>query len=169
VFALAILLIGNLIVLSVVLFRKAPATQPAVATTSTTAAPVTSSPAAPSSASAAPLAQEAAPAPSVEYETIPRSESPLADSDEPTLVRRIDETPPPASTAAEPATNAGGAPELHIDMHAYARDPKDRFVYINKRKYTEGQLLKEGHRIAEITADGVVLLHQGQQFKLQRP
>lgn len=176
VFALAALLVVNLIVLSVVLLRKSPEPQPTpsaaaavpVNTQTPTAAPAATAPAPIASAAPPPLAQEVSQPPAVEYETIPRSDSPLAETDGPTLVKRIDTAPPPPAISEMP-TNANGVPELHIDMHAYAREPKDRFVYINKRKYSEGQVLKEGPRISEITVDGVVLLHQGQQFKLQRP
>ena len=35
-------------------------------------------------------------------------------------------------------TGAQALPELHLDVHVYATNPADRFVYINMRKYHEG-------------------------------
>ena len=168
VFALAALLVVNLIVLTVVLLRN----DKREATVAQNSVPVANAPA-PAAASiksapAEPLAEEAAPPADVQYETIARDESPLAgDAPEgPTLVKRIDDTT--TSSNALPTT-ASGMPELRIDMHVYAKNPKDRFVFINMHKYTEGQSLAEGPRVAEITADGVILFYQGQQLSLPRP
>jgi len=62
----------------------------------------------------------------------------------------------------------GGLPEMHVDLHVYAANPQDRFVFVNKRKYREGETLQEGPRIEEITRDGVVLNQQGRRFILPR-
>lgn len=59
-------------------------------------------------------------------------------------------------------------PELHLDIHVYSDEPKDRFVFINMSKLREGSQLAEGPVVAEITPDGVVLGHQGQFFILPR-
>jgi general secretion pathway protein B len=63
----------------------------------------------------------------------------------------------------------GGVPEMHIDLHVYAANPQDRFVFVNKRKYREGETLQEGPRVEEITRDGVVLSQHGRRFVLPRP
>jgi general secretion pathway protein B len=65
-------------------------------------------------------------------------------------------------------TGAQALPELHLDVHVYATDPADRFVYINMRKYHEGAALTEGPRVERIRRDGVVLNYQGLRFILQR-
>jgi general secretion pathway protein B len=65
-------------------------------------------------------------------------------------------------------TGAQALPELHLDVHVYATDPADRFVYINMRKYHEGSVLQEGPRIELIRRDGVVLSFQGLRFLLPR-
>jgi general secretion pathway protein B len=65
-------------------------------------------------------------------------------------------------------TGAQALPELHLDVHVYATDPADRFVYINMRKYHEGSVLQEGPRIELIRRDGVVLNFQGLRFLLPR-
>ncbi|HLW26082.1 MAG TPA: general secretion pathway protein GspB [Steroidobacteraceae bacterium] len=59
-------------------------------------------------------------------------------------------------------------PELHLDVHVYATQPADRFVYINNRKYREGQTLEEGPTIERIRRDGVVLAYEGVRFLLPR-
>ena len=62
----------------------------------------------------------------------------------------------------------GGLPEMRIDLHVYASNPQDRFVFVNKRKYREGETLQEGPRVEEITRDGVVLNQHGRRFILPR-
>jgi len=59
-------------------------------------------------------------------------------------------------------------PELHIDIHVYAEDPSERFVFINMKKHRENSQLDEGPVVAEITTDGVILKHQGSTFLLPR-
>ena len=58
--------------------------------------------------------------------------------------------------------------ELHLDIHVYSDDPAERFVFINMEKHRERSRLDEGPIVTEITADGVVLEHQGRQFLLPR-
>ena len=57
---------------------------------------------------------------------------------------------------------------LSLDLHVYAARKEDRFVFINLSKYQEGQILKEGPRVEEITNDGVILQYQGERFLLPR-
>jgi general secretion pathway protein B len=57
---------------------------------------------------------------------------------------------------------------LRLDMHVYSEQPAQRFVFINMSKYREGEALKEGPRVDTITAEGVVLIHQGKRFVLTR-
>jgi len=65
-------------------------------------------------------------------------------------------------------TGAQALPELHLDVHVYATKPADRFVYINMRKYHEGNTLQEGPVLERIRRDGVVLNYQGLRFVLPR-
>lgn len=90
--------------------------------------------------------------------------------------------PDPVLTEEEPADNdevlpsinevnltgAQALPELHLDVHVYATKPADRFVYINMRKYHEGNTLQEGPVLERIRRDGVVLNHHGLRFILPR-
>jgi len=67
--------------------------------------------------------------------------------------------------------NVAGQPalaELHLDVHVYATQPSERFVYINMRKYREGATLSEGPVLERIRRDGVVLNYQGLRFVLPR-
>jgi general secretion pathway protein B len=59
-------------------------------------------------------------------------------------------------------------PDMHLDIHVYASKPADRFVFVNMRKYTEGQALKEGPTLERITPDGAILNQHGLRFLLPR-
>jgi general secretion pathway protein B len=59
-------------------------------------------------------------------------------------------------------------PEMHLDIHVHSTIPAERFIFVNMRKYIEGQTLAEGPAIERITTDGVVLSHQGMRFLLPR-
>jgi general secretion pathway protein B len=65
---------------------------------------------------------------------------------------------------------AGGTnlPDLRLDIHVYSPNPSERFVYVNMRKYTEGQSLNEGATVERITSEGVVLNRNGLRFLLPR-
>ena len=65
-------------------------------------------------------------------------------------------------------TGANALPELHLDVHVYATKPAERFVYINMRKYQEGNTLAEGPVLERIRRDGVVLDYRGLRFLLPR-
>jgi len=65
-------------------------------------------------------------------------------------------------------SGAQALPELHLDVHVYATQPAERFVYINMRKYHEGAVLQEGPIVERIRRDGVVLNYQGLRFILPR-
>ena len=65
-------------------------------------------------------------------------------------------------------TGAQALPDMHLDVHVYATKPADRFVYINMRKYHEGNTLQEGPVLERIRRDGVVLNYQGLRFILPR-
>jgi general secretion pathway protein B len=65
-------------------------------------------------------------------------------------------------------TGAQALPEMHLDVHVYATKPSDRFVFINMRKYKEGNTLAEGPVLERIRRDGVVLNYQGVRFILPR-
>lgn len=59
-------------------------------------------------------------------------------------------------------------PNMHIDIHVYSAVAEERFVFINMRRYNEGQNTQEGPRVERIVPDGVVMEHQGQRFFMSR-
>jgi general secretion pathway protein B len=186
--ALAALLAVNLVVLAVVMLRNgdggsstAAVATPEVAGQSLDRAPVTSSP------------QQTAALPYTSIpERAPVSPAPEADEgiddgadynvEEPEAAGPELQPPPRARTRAPdedesaaqlPTINdvafAGTPlPELHLDIHVYATQPAERFVFLNNRKYREGSETPEGTLIERITRDGVVLNHRGVRFLLPR-
>jgi general secretion pathway protein B len=71
-------------------------------------------------------------------------------------------------TSASLMASGTALPDMHLDIHVYAPKPADRFVFVNMRKYTEGQALKEGPTLERITPDGAILNHHGLRFLLPR-
>lgn len=59
-------------------------------------------------------------------------------------------------------------PHMHVDIHVFSPAPAERFVFINMRKYGEGDSTQEGPRVERITPDGAVMDYQGQRFFLPR-
>ena len=59
-------------------------------------------------------------------------------------------------------------PDMKLDIHVYSPMPKDRFVFVNMRKYVEGQALTEGPLLERITADGAIMNYNGTRFLLPR-
>jgi general secretion pathway protein B len=88
--------------------------------------------------------------------------------------------PPPAESAVQSAapparetlpgadelTARGSLPALHLDLHVYATQAQQRFIFVNSRKYREGDTLAEGPVVEQITADGAVLNFRGSRFRL---
>jgi len=85
--------------------------------------------------------------------------------------------PAPASRSAaddEPALPSAAAlaaqgmalPPLRLELHAFSEQPSDRFVFINGRKYVEGERLPEGPELVSITPSGAVLSQYGRRFLL---
>jgi general secretion pathway protein B len=77
----------------------------------------------------------------------------------------------PADTEVLPSineVNLSGMPEMHIDVHVYSAKAADRFVYINRNRYREGQTLVEGPVLERIRRDGVILDYRGTRFLLPR-
>jgi general secretion pathway protein B len=71
-------------------------------------------------------------------------------------------------TPMDLASSGTSLPEMHLDIHVYSVKPAERFVFVNMRKYTEGQALKEGPTLERITAEGAILNQHGLRFLLPR-
>lgn len=182
--ALAALLAINLVVLAVVMLRTddGPST--------TTVATPAVMPQAPAPAPVAPSPLQSA---AVPYTSIPER-APLSTADEefddggnyaaeePEAAGPELQPPPRARPRAQDedesaarlptfndiAISGTQLPELHLDIHVYATQPAERFVFLNNRKYREGSETPEGTLVERITRDGVVLNHRGVRFLLPR-
>jgi general secretion pathway protein B len=172
--ALAVLLAINLFVLTFVLLRRsAPAAPVEPAARQVNAPPAVSVDAPPATAHFSPL--DAAPvyAPEIPVANAGAHASPahsahrpdplLSDADTNADVQEVLPTINEISLSG-----AQALPELHLDVHVFATNPPDRFVYINMRKYREGAALQEGPILERIRRDGVVLNYQGLRFILPR-
>lgn len=58
-------------------------------------------------------------------------------------------------------------PPLNLDLHVYYPEPGRRVVFVNGRKYREGERLSSGPTIREIVPEGVVLTDGVRNFLLQ--
>ncbi len=113
-----------------------------------------------------------APAPA----TAPRATGP--DAIPSARATEVPAAPPPAALASAPpveATSGGGglAPasataRLTLDVLVYSDVPAERLVFINGRKYVEGQAVTEDAVVEQITADGAIL-RQGDRRLILRP
>lgn len=86
-------------------------------------------------------------------------------------------SPGPAVTAAPPssAPASGGSPaqpaaisRMHLQVIVYSADPAERQVFIDGRKYVEGQRVDDQMVVEAITADGVVLRAGEERYTLRR-
>ena len=79
--------------------------------------------------------------------------------------------PAPVESKATPAAPAAGRPEasskLKLEVLSYSEIPAQRLVFINGRRYREGETIDGGPKVEEIREDGVVLSDQGQRFTLR--
>lgn len=100
---------------------------------------------------------------SVVYESSPGSEP----AEAPGYV-----SPPQRSTSNLPTADEfaarAGLPEMRLELHVYSSNPQQRFVFINGRKYQQGDNTQEGARVDEVTPDGVILNARGNRFLLPR-
>jgi general secretion pathway protein B len=141
----------------------APTVAPAVATPPPPAAPTTVAIAAP------PVPQPAA----VSTSSLPDSESAAALEERTQSLagaaivpKRPSPSGPTLPSAASLQAQGINVPVLKLELHAYSDKPAERFVFINGRKYKEGERLTEGPEVVRIEPNGVVLSEQGQRFQL---
>ncbi len=76
-------------------------------------------------------------------------------------------TPPLSRTAALPETSATGKSPMKLEVVVYSENPRERAVYINGRRYVEGQSVEGRLVVEQIIRDGVVLRGGGQRFLLR--
>ena len=82
--------------------------------------------------------------------------------------------PAPSSAAVAPANPAPPAPPtpaeragLKLEALIYSDVPAQRMVFINGRRYVEGDTVEGRLRVEEIQEDGVALSDQGRRFTLR--
>ncbi len=104
---------------------------------------------------------------SVVYAPIPEAaDAPYAAAPAAPAVQPAAATPRETLPGADELTARGSLPALHLDLHVYATQAQQRFIFVNSRKYREGETLAEGPVVEQITADGAVLNFRGSRFKL---
>jgi general secretion pathway protein B len=69
---------------------------------------------------------------------------------------------------ADDMTARGALPELRLELHVWSTQPQERFVFVNGRRYREGDTTAEGAKVEEITREGVVMNNSGSRFLLSR-
>ena len=97
-------------------------------------------------------------------ETRPALTGPEADSSLSTRQLDLPADAPALPSAAALAAEGVAVPALRLELHAFSGQPKDRFVFINGRKYVEGERLLEGPQLVSIGPTGAVLAHAGRRF-----
>lgn len=104
----------------------------------------------------------------------PLSEEPLATGD----ARQASGTPsidnglpnsslPPSDIPANTFVLREAMESMNISILQYAENPTDRLVFINGRKYIEGDYIDRLYLIESITRDGAVLRYEGAQAFLK--
>jgi general secretion pathway protein B len=177
--ALGLLLGINLVALALVLWNKSAPSAPAPRPPDSAAAPATAAAPAVAPAGAehfSPLDASPVYAPEIPVPAAEGAQKTTAHAPRHSDPILSDENAPPPAESQEilpsiseiSLTGAQALPDLHLDVHVYATNPADRFVYINMRKYHEGAALPEGPRVERIRRDGVVLNYQGLRFILPR-
>jgi hypothetical protein len=58
-------------------------------------------------------------------------------------------------------------PSLVLEIHVFDPDPAKRSVFFSGSRYREGERIKDGPQIIEITPEGVVLDQNGRQALLR--
>jgi general secretion pathway protein B len=109
----------------------------------------------------------------------PAGEQTLAAAAAPTSTESADAEPtvaPPAGTTTVDAATLPSVaalvaegivlPQMNLELLAFREQARDRFVFINGRKYVEGERLVEGPQLVSIGPMGAVLLHAGRRFML---
>jgi general secretion pathway protein B len=85
----------------------------------------------------------------------------------PTAVQRVQLDPAPQPQVSKlkdmPADYRAAFPTLSLDVHVYDAAPQKRFVMIGGHRYNESETLREGPRIVQIVADGVIFEFRGEQ------
>ena len=72
--------------------------------------------------------------------------------------------PAPAEPAVKPAAPSADAPKVNLQVLVYSDTPAQRMVFIDGRRYAEGDPIDGETVLERINADGIVVRHRGQRF-----
>lgn len=78
----------------------------------------------------------------------------------------VSPTPLPPGIDGLPEDVRQTLPTLHLDVHGYAGNPKDRFVVINLKQFHIGDQVADGVTLKDIVPQGAVLEYRGSVFLL---
>ena len=155
---------------------RAAATAPTVAATAPAPAVTAPAPAAiaPAPAATAPPARAGAPAVSVPAVPGASAGAGAAPADKP-LVRVTPDArvtiarPDPKAAPADPKAGAPAKADgrFKLEVLSYSEIPAQRLVFINGRRYREGEVMDSGVKVEEIREDSVILNEAGQRFTLR--
>jgi general secretion pathway protein B len=108
----------------------------------------------------------APPAPAAPVAVAPPPAPPRQRSGTPTI--QATKPPPPAPSTAARAPAPPEAAGLKLEALIYAEAPAERMVFINGRRYREGDSIDGGRlKVEEIREDSVELSDQGRRFALR--
>jgi len=68
--------------------------------------------------------------------------------------------------SADQLSASGAVPALKLELHVYSTTPAERLVFINSRKYREGDTMQEGPVVRQITPAGAVIEYNGRSYLL---
>jgi hypothetical protein len=74
---------------------------------------------------------------------------------------------PPAAAAPAPAAGDHEIAKLKLTVHVWADRPAERLVFINGRKYVQGDRVDDKVLVEEITPEGAMVSYQGQRSLLR--
>ena len=113
----------------------------------------------------------APPAPAVASPLPPAALAPRMERGSPVVSSPVARsTPPPAARPSErtapapPLSAPVDAPKLTLQVLVYSEAPGQRMVFIDGRRYTEGDAIDAETVLERITAEGAVVRRRGQRF-----
>lgn len=172
--AVAVLLIVNLVVLVLFLVRDdTPTVVEAPAHSAAPSVPMIAPQPDPTPAVGAPEVALMPPPQPVQQVQAPTGMTydppPLREAPEPPPAYLLPEPEAPLPMAMLPPQATAGLPPLTLELHVYSPDPTQRAVFINGRRYLEGDTINEGADVMAISSEGAVMSYRGQRFLLPRP
>jgi hypothetical protein len=77
--------------------------------------------------------------------------------------------PPPPTEAAEPSAPVAAPTVTSLQVIVYSEIPAQRMVFIDGRRYREGDAFDSETVLERIAADGIVMKRRGQRFVISDP